>query len=97
MTNQANQQDRLFVGVYPCGLVFADRSDESSGDYARLAFLSYDTLKLDLKPTCPADLRARIEQYALDMKSKRGEEFQISTCGQTVRLGRLAQPEQALA
>lgn len=79
--------DRVFCGVYPCGLVFADRHRESHGDYKRLAFLSYHTLKLEFEPDAPAHLREVIEKDVAAMNLKPGATFQISTCGQTVRLG----------
>lgn len=79
--------DRIFCGVYPCGLVYADRSREKHGDYVRLAFLPYHTLELELERDCPAELRADIEASAAAMQAKRGQPFAISTTGQYVRLG----------
>lgn len=82
------QQDlsaRLFAGVYPCGIVYADRGRERGGDYARLAFLPYATLRLQVEKDCPAALRALIEADA--KRYRAGEELQISSSGQTVRLG----------
>jgi hypothetical protein len=80
--------DRLFIGVYPTGIVYADRSREKHGDYARCGFLSFDTLALDLKPDCPKVLRAFIEKDAARIQAKRGEPYQVSESGQTVTLGR---------
>lgn len=80
-------EDRLFIGVFPAGISYADRSRERHGDYVRLAFLSYATLVLDVERGCPADLRARIEQHAATLQAKRGELFQTSQCGHSVRLG----------
>ena len=79
--------DRLFSGVYPTGIVYADREMEEHGDHKRLAFLSFSTLELDVKLDCPEDLRKRIEDDASEMQSSRGENYQISTSGQTVKLG----------
>lgn len=79
--------DRLFVGVYPTGIVYADRSREEHGDYKRLAFLPYRTLELEWSKGVPADLKKRIESDARVIQARRGEEFQVSTAGQTVRLG----------
>ena len=79
--------DRLFIGVFPAGLVYADRLRTKAGDYARLAFLSYRTLELDIEPDCPGVLRLLIAGHAAKLQAKRGEEFQVSACGQTVRLG----------
>jgi hypothetical protein len=79
--------ERLFMGVYPCGIVYSDRSREESGDYVKLAFLPYDTLNLELRPGVPDDLRALIEADASKMASKSGQQYQISSSGQTVLLG----------
>ena len=79
--------DRLFCGVYPGGIVYADRGREVSGDYARLGFLSFRSLVLEVAPDCPADLRARIIEAAAPIIARRGESFPISACGQCVRLG----------
>lgn len=79
--------ERLFMGVYPGGIVYSDRSREESGDYLRLAFLPYDTLVLDVRPGVPEDLRALIEAHASKMRAHAGQQFEISTCGQTVLLG----------
>lgn len=79
--------DRLFMGVYPCGIVYSDRSREEAGDYVKLGFLPYDTLSLELRPGVPEDLRALIEADAAKMAARAGQHFQISSSGQTVMLG----------
>ena len=79
--------DRLFIGVYPEWIVYADRATEVHGDYRRLAFLPYRELALDVKPDCPAELRAMIEAHAATVIARRGERFDTSTCGQYVTLG----------
>lgn len=79
--------DRLFIGVFPGGISYADCHREEHGDYAKLAFLPFDTLQLEIKQDCPADLRTRIEADAATIQSRRGESFQISGCNQTVMLG----------
>jgi len=80
--------ERLFIGVYPAGLVYADRFREVEGDYARLAFLPYDTLDLQVSADCPAELCQPVSDHADRMRAKRGQAFQVSTCGQTVILGK---------
>lgn len=85
--------ERLFIGVYPGGIVYADRSKEVSGDYARLAFLSYHSLELEVQNDCPSDLLELIKAHASTLQSRRGELFQISTCGQTVMLGPVCSEE----
>lgn len=79
--------DRLFIGIYPAGISYRDRHREKLGDYAKLAFLPYDTLELKVEEDCPAELRTRIESDAATIQNKRGERFQVSTTGQTVMLG----------
>lgn len=79
--------DRLFIGIYPMGIVYADREVEVLGDYKRLAFLSYRTLDLELKPDCPAELRGHIENHAEAIQARRGQQYEVSTSGQTVLLG----------
>lgn len=80
-------ESRLFVGVYPAGIVYADRKREKHGDYARCAFLDYATLTLEVEKDCPAKLREEITLDAAKIQARRGQEFQVSTCGQTVLLG----------
>src|SRR3546814_11083186 len=41
-----HMDQRIFSGIYPAGIVYADRTRQTGGDYARLAFLPYDTLAL---------------------------------------------------
>lgn len=70
--------DRLFVGCFPGGLVYADRAREEQGDYKHVAFLPYDTLQLSLKQDCPVELKSRIEEDAFYMKAQKGKLFPIS-------------------
>jgi CO dehydrogenase/acetyl-CoA synthase beta subunit len=73
--------------VYPTGIVYADRFVEEGGDYKRLAFLPYATLQLDVRKSCPQDLRKQIEEDASKIQARRGERFEVSTAGQSVVLG----------
>lgn len=77
----------LFIGIYPCGVVYADRTRERDGDYIRLAFLCYSTLELEMEPDCPPNLEAMIRKNAATIQAMKGQQFRISTCGQTVLLG----------
>lgn len=78
----------LFVGVYPTGLVFADRAREHAGDYLRLAFLPFSTLELEWSGAkMPQELRDAITAQAAALEARRGEPYQISAAGQTVTLG----------
>jgi hypothetical protein len=78
---------RIFIGVYPAALVFADRMRESAGDYARLASLSYSTLELAFDSGCPDYIRPWIMEQAALVQARHGKPFEISSCGQTVMLG----------
>jgi hypothetical protein len=89
-TSSANAAQRVFIGVFPGGISYADRLRERDGDYARLAFLPYDTLKLALEKDCPYHLRPFIEASARAIQQRRGESFQLSQCNQTVILGTLS-------
>jgi hypothetical protein len=79
--------DALFIGIFPAGISYCDRTKEEHGDYKRVAFLSYATLELDVyAPRSP--LLPRIQEHAAGLQARRGEEFQVSTSGQTITLGR---------
>lgn len=80
------EKDPLFIGVYPGGLVYCDRRREVQGDYVRVAFLSYTTLALDIEQP-DSDLLPRIWEDVTAMQERRGQEFEISACGHTVKLG----------
>ena len=79
----------MFIGVYPTGIRYADKQRERGGDYLPLAFLPYKTLELEWQPrvSVPLDLRYQIEQDAAGMRARRGEDYPISSSGQTVKLG----------
>lgn len=81
-------KDRLFVGIYPAGILYSDRANEQHGDYKRLAFLPYRELSLKLEPDCPADIVGEIRFHAQKIISQRGQKFFVSGCQQTVTLGK---------
>lgn len=41
-------QQRLFIGKFATGFVFADRAMQESGDLGKVAFHSYGTLELSI-------------------------------------------------
>ncbi|HUJ08545.1 MAG TPA: hypothetical protein VL171_00825 [Verrucomicrobiae bacterium] len=82
--------ERLFIGVFPCGISYADAAHGVAGDYKRLAFLPFATLELKVEPDCPPELAERIRADAAVIQMKRGQPYQVSTCGQTVILGEAA-------
>ncbi len=73
--------ERVFCGVFPAGIVWADRKQEQHGDYKRLAFLPYDTLELKVEKSCPAHLVSQIEEDAKRIQERKGQSFPISTSG----------------
>ena len=50
---------RIFSGVYPTGIVWADRYIEKHGDYKKLAYLNFGTLELEVQKDCPDLTRGR--------------------------------------
>lgn len=83
-----NPSGRLFAGTYPTGIVYADRAQEVDGDYKRIAFLPYGSLRLQWSAgSIPAELRAEVEADAAAIIARRGQPFEISSSGQTVILG----------
>ena len=79
--------DRIFSGVYPTGIVWADRYKEEHGDYKKLAYLNFGTLKLEIQKDCPEELLKIIKTEAKEIQDKKGEQYQISTSGQKITLG----------
>lgn len=81
--------DRLFIGTFPTGISYADRQREKDGDYMRIAFLPFSTLTLEWSPgKHPPELKKIIARDAAQMAKRKGQEYQVSTAGQTVTLGR---------
>lgn len=90
-------KDRLFVGVFPTGISYADRTKTKDGDYAPVAFLTFATLAFDVRDEASPLVNAA-RAHARKVQARRGESFPLSTCGaadlaagaatgQTVRLG----------
>lgn len=80
---------RLFIGICVTGIVYADRKKEKHGDYAHIAFLSYRTLVLEWYPKIriSPQLRKEVLAHANIIIAQKGQDFQVSTSGQFVRLG----------
>ena len=79
--------ERIFSGVYPTGIIWADRFNEEHGDYKRLAYLNFKTLELQIEKSCPKDLISFIQADAKLIQDKKGENYQVSTSGQFIKLG----------
>ncbi len=84
--------DPIFLCIMTTGWWWTDRTREEHGDYARLAFLSFSTLELEIFKGCPENFKARIQAKAENFQSMEGQDYQISTSGQTIRLGHANQP-----
>jgi hypothetical protein len=80
-------ENRLFIGCFPCGLVYADRAIEEHGDYRRVGFLSYKTLVFEPGEKVNQRLLAEATRHAETIQAKKGEKFEVSSCGQYVILG----------
>lgn len=78
---------RIFACCLGEGISYSDRQREKYGDYMALAFLPFSTLELEVYKECPAFLRPEIEEDAASIQKRKGEEYQVSTSGQTVTLG----------
>ena len=76
--------NRLFTGLFPAGIVYADKTQEEYGDYKKVAFLPYDNLKLEFYD-CPKELRKIIENDA--KQYKKGDKLMVS-CSQSIILGK---------
>ncbi len=80
--------DRLFIGIFPAGIVYADREVQEHGDYKKIAFLSYTTLAVEwYGKSIEPSLRVAIEKDVAAMQARRGQKFEVSACGQYVVLG----------
>jgi hypothetical protein len=53
-----------------------------------VAFLPYGTLEFEAYPRADPGLVERARTHAAGIQARRGQDFAISACGQTVRLGR---------
>lgn len=80
-------RNRLFIGIYPTGIVYADRRIEVRGDYKKLAYLSFDLRTRTIEKDCPAQLETLIRADMEAVIAMRGEKFEVSECGQYVILG----------
>lgn len=87
MADGSTEQDQLFSGIAATGIIYCDREQIEAGDYLRVGLLPFSTLKPEIDRRCPDDLRERILADMEKIQARRGEDYQVSTSGQTVRLG----------
>ncbi len=85
--NKAALNERLFVGVAATGIIYADKSIVKHGDYARVAILFFDTLKMKFEEDCAADLAELIKKDAAEIQARKGQQYRVSASGQTITLG----------
>jgi|TARA_R110002012_G_scaffold256500_1_gene436694 hypothetical protein len=85
--------ERIFVATMATGIGYADRTREEHGDWKRLAILFYSDLRAEIEPDCLPDLAQQIREHMAPIQARRGEQYQISTSGQTITLGHALTPE----
>ena len=83
MTNK----DRLFIGVFPCGISYADRAREEDGDYKKVGFLRFADLSFTSAKGANNELLEMARIDAAKIQARKGESFEVSTIGQYVILG----------
>lgn len=83
----STEDSRLFIAKFPTGIGYADRSKEEHGDYKRVAFLYYRTLRFEPEKNANRELIEQARQHAVAIQAMRGQEFRVSASGQTVLLG----------
>lgn len=87
MSKKQSPKERLFSGIFPSGIGYADRTKEEAGDYKKLAFLFFGDLKLEVEKDCPSEMEALIREDAAAIQARRGEQYRVSGSGQTITLG----------
>ena len=80
-------KERLFIGVYTTGLSYSDKGVEEHGDYKKLGYFNYASLKLDIEKDCPPQMAALILDDANRMQKQAGQLFNTSSIGNPVLLG----------
>jgi hypothetical protein len=88
-TRTTPAEDPLSIATFPTGISYADTTRERHGDYLSLAFLPFRTLELEWTPRVriAPELRSRIVEHAESLRARKGEDYQVSSSGQTVKLG----------
>lgn len=83
-----NAKKHLFIGTMATGISYADRSREKHGDYMTIARLPFSTLKLEWSPGRHSQaLRDLVAEHAAKIIAREGEEYPVSSSGQTITLG----------
>ena len=79
--------ERIFVATMATGIGYADRTQEEHGDWKRLGHLFYSDLRAEIAEDCPSELEEEIRAHMAQIQARKGEQYQISTSGQTITLG----------
>ena len=91
-------QDNLFIGVHSTGLAYCDKSITVDGDYAKVAFLPFDTLVLkeyrkrssvlpDVRKHAESMVARRGQLLAISATARRDSDGNLVGCSQTRLLG----------
>ena len=84
---RSSPSPRLFIGIYPTGIVYADRHVIEDGDYRTLAKLDFSHLRLWIAANVPDELLDVIRADAHPIMHRRGQPYPLSSSGQTITLG----------
>jgi hypothetical protein len=80
-------KEALFCGAYSTGIFYADKRKEINGDYMTIGRIYYSDLNWKINDNCSADIRSFVQADIDKILSMKGQEYQVSSCGQTVILG----------
>lgn len=78
--------EELFSCVTATGIAFCDKSREVHGDYKKIAHLFFSDLRLNIYAP-RSKLLPKIEEQVRELRAKAGQQYQVSSSGQTVILG----------
>lgn len=87
MNHAMGKDGWLFIGVYPTGWSYSDKTNEAHGDFKRLAYQYYDTLELKVYDDKDANKIELIKLLADKNVKMAGEYYQITASGQKIKLG----------
>jgi hypothetical protein len=86
MAKKQSNEATLFIGIHSTCVCYCDKSKEEDGDFKTIARLFFDALELKIYEP-QSTLLPKIREHAAEIQARKGQEFQVSGCGQTVILG----------
>jgi hypothetical protein len=86
MAKKQSNEATLFIGIHSTCVCYCDKSKEEDGDFKTIARLFFDALELKIYEP-QSILLPKIREHAAEIQARKGQEFQVSGCGQTVILG----------